>query len=155
VIYMKNKIIIPTILSLLVGSYLGFVIFNQYKNTSETVFSESTIIYFLQQGVYSSKESMENNTKLLSEYIYTLEENQYRTFVSITASKENAEKIKNIFNHKGIDIYIKERNIEDMAFVEKLKQYDEIIRTSTDENAIMELESQILNEYELVVKSNK
>jgi len=152
---MKNKIIIPTILSLLVGSYLGFVIFNQYKNTSETVFSESTIIYFLQQGVYSSKESMENNTKLLSEYIYTLEENQYRTFVSITASKENAEKIKNIFNHKGIDIYIKERNIEDMAFVEKLKQYDEIIRTSTDENAIMELESQILNEYELVVKSNK
>ena len=151
---MKNKIIVPTILSLLIGSYLGYIIFKQYKNTSQSVFSETTIIYFLQQGVYSSKESMDNNTKLLNEYIYTLDNNQYRVFVSITTDKNNAEKLKAIYNNKGIDIYIKERNIEDMAFVEKLKQYDEIIKTSNDENAILELESQILNEYELVVKEN-
>ena len=97
---------------------------------------------------------MDNNTKLLNEYIYTLDNNQYRVFVSITTDKNNAEKLKAIYNNKGIDIYIKERNIEDMAFVEKLKQYDEIIKTSNDENAILELESQILNEYELVVKEN-
>ena len=151
---MKNKIIIPSILSLLIGSYLGFIIFRQYKTTSKTVFSETTIIYFLQQGVYSTKESMEDNTKLLSEYIYTLEDNQYRVFVGITSDKSNSEKLKELFNNKGIDIYIKERNIEDMAFVEKLKQYDEIIRTSTDESAILKLENQILNEYELVVKQN-
>ncbi len=151
---MKNKIIIPSILSLMIGSYLGFIIFRQYKTTSQSVFSETTIIYFLQQGVYSSKESMEDNTKLLSEYIYTLEDGQYRVFVGITTDKSNSEKIKEIFNNRGIDIYIKERNIEDMAFVEKLKQYDEIIRTSNDESAILELESQILNEYELVVKEN-
>lgn len=151
---MRNKIIIPSILSLMIGSYLGFIIFRQYKTTSQSVFSETTIIYFLQQGVYSSKESMEDNTKLLSEYIYTLEDDQYRVFVGITTDKSNGEKIKEIYNNKGIDIYIKERNIEDMAFVEKLKQYDEIIRTSTDEGAILELESQILNEYELVVKEN-
>jgi len=151
---MKNRIIIPTILSLMIGSYLGFIIFRQYKTTSESVFSETTIIYFLQQGVYSSKESMENNTKLLSEYIYTLEDNLYRVFVSITTDRSNAEKLKEIYNNKDIDIYIKERTIDDMAFIEKLKQYDEIIKTSTDEDAIMELESQILNEYELVVKEN-
>ena len=151
---MKNKIIIPSVLSLMIGSYLGFIIFRQYKTTSQSVFSETTTIYFLQQGVYSSKESMEDNAKLLSEYIYTLEDEQYRVFVGITTDKSNSEKIKGIFNNKGIDIYIKERNIENMAFVEKLKQYDEIIRTSNDETAILELESQILNEYELVVKEN-
>ncbi|MBE6153789.1 MAG: hypothetical protein E7166_06160 [Firmicutes bacterium] len=151
---MKNKIIIPTILSIFVGLYLGYIIFNQYKNTSQTVFSETRTIYFLQQGVYSSKESMENNTKLLSEYIYSLDNDQYRVFVSITTDMENAKKIKNIFNNKGVDIYIKEGNISDMAFVEKLKQYDEIIKNSNDESVILELENQILSEYELVVKSN-
>lgn len=151
---MKNKIIIPSILSLLIGSYLGFIIFRQYKNTSETVFSETTIIYFLQQGVYSTKESMEDNTKSISEYIYTLENNQYKVYVGITTEKNNALKIKEIFNDKGIDIYIKEMNIDDMSFIEKLKQYDEIIKVSTDNNAIIELENQILNEYELVVRQN-
>lgn len=152
---MKNKILIPTVLSLLIGSYLGFIVFRQYKNNSETVFSEKTIIYFLQQGVYSTKESMEDNTKLLNEYIYTLEDNKYRVFIGITADKSNAEKIENIYKNKSIDIYIKERNILDMSFVEKLKQYDEIIRTSNDDNVILELQNQILNEYELVVKENK
>ena len=151
---MKNKIIIPTFLSLLIGSYLGFIIFKQYKNTSQTVFSETTTIYFIQQGVYSSKESMINNTKLIGEYIYSFEDNQYRVFIGMTTDKSNAEKIKEIFNNKEIDTYIKERNIDDMAFVEKLKQYDEIIKSSNDDSVILELQSQILNEYELVVKEN-
>ena len=152
---MKHKIIIPIFLSLLVGSYLGFLIFKQYKSTSESVFLESEPIYFLQQGVYSSKESMEENTKLISEYIYSLEDNQYRVFVGISTSLDNANKIKEIYNKKGIEIYIKERNISDSAFVEKLKQYDELIKNSNDESAILELLKQILSEYELVVKSNK
>lgn len=151
---MKNKIIVPTFLSLLIGCYLGFIIFKQYKNTSQTVFSETTTIYFIQQGVYSSKESMKDNTKLIGEYIYNLEENKYRVFVGMTTDKSNAEKIKKIFNSKQLDTYVKERNIDDMAFVEKLKQYDEIIRSSNDDSVILELQSQILNEYELVVKDN-
>lgn len=151
---MKHKIIIPTLLSILIGTYFGYVIFKQYKNTSQSVFIEDTTIYFLQQGVYSSKESMETNTNLISEYIYYLDDNQYRVFVSITTDKSNADKIKGIFNKKGIDIYIKENNIDDKAFVEKLKQYDEIIKATNDESTILELVKQILNEYELVVKSN-
>ncbi len=152
---MKYKIIVPLILSLLIGSFLGFVIFRQYKETSKSVFLEETPIYFLQQGVYSKKESMEENTKLLEHYIYTKENNQYRVFVSINTNKDNAEKIKTIFNDKGIDIYIKEGKIENKAFVEKLKQYDELIKASNDEQAIKEIIKQILSEYELAVKENQ
>lgn len=152
---MKFKIIIPILLSIIIGTYLGYMIFNQYSNNSESIFSESIPIYFLQQGVYSSKTSMEDNTKLLSEYIYSLEDNKYRVFVGISSDKKNSEKVKSIFNKKGIDIYIKEGYISDKSFVEKLKQYDQIITSSNDEGAILELEKQILSEYELVVKSNK
>jgi len=152
---MKSKLIVPITLSIFIGSYLGFLLFKQYKNTSQSVFYETTPIYFLQQGVYSTKESMESNTKLLSDYIYSLEDNQYRVFVALTTNKDNAEKIKTIFNNKQIDIYIKESSISDASFVEKLKQYDELIKTSEDESVIIGLLKQILSEYELVVKSNK
>ena len=152
---MKSKLIVPITLSIFIGSYLGFLLFKQYKNTSVSVFNETTPIYFLQQGVYTTKESMEENTKLLSDYIYSLEDNQYRVFVAITTDSENAEKIKTIFNNKKIDIYIKEDNISDASFIEKLKQYDELIKTTNDESVIIGLLKQILSEYELVVKSNK
>jgi len=152
---MKSKLIVPITLSIFIGSYLGFLLFKQYKNTSQSVFNETTPVYFLQQGVYSTKESMESNTKLLSDYIYSLEDNQYRVFVALTTNKDNAEKIKTIFNNKQIDIYIKESSISDASFVEKLKQYDELIKTSEDESVIIGLLKQILSEYELVVKSNK
>lgn len=150
-----KKIIVPLISSLLIGSFLGLIIFKQYKSTSESVFLEATTIYFLQQGVYSSKENMEKYTANLDSYIYTIEDNQYKVFVSINTIKDNASKIKEIYNNKGIDIYIKEGKIEDKAFIEKLKQYDELIKVSDDEDTTMEIVKQILSEYELVVKENQ
>ena len=152
--YMIKKVLIPLVLSLTLGFSFGIIIYNQYKNNSESVFSENIPIYFLQQGVYSSKESMEENTKNISDYIYSVENNQYKVFVSINTNFDNAKKIKQIFNNKGIYIYIKELNVTDKAFVEKLKQYDELIASSVDDVAILGLAKQIISEYELVVKEN-
>ncbi len=153
---MKRKIILPTILSLLIGGYLGYLIFNQYKQNNVTTFSESDEpIYFLQQGVYSSEESILSNTKEISDYIYFKEDDKYKVYVGITTSKENAEKISNIFKDKNIDIYIKEMGISDKAFVEKLKQYDELIKATEDQNVILGIIKQILSEYEQVVKNGE
>lgn len=153
---MKSKLIIPTIISLVVGSYLGYLIFNQYKNnTIIPAFNEQENVYFLQQGVYSSIESINENTKMISDYIYYKENDQYKVYVGITTSRDNAAKIKQIFNNKNYDIYIKEIPISDNAFIEKLKQYDELINATTDEAVILGIIKQILNEYELVVKNDE
>ncbi len=153
---MKRKIILPTILSLLIGGYLGYLIFNQYKQNNVTTFNESDeSIYFLQQGVYSNEESILSNTKEISDYIYFKEDDKYKVYVGITTNKENAEKISNIFKDKNIDIYIKEMGISDKAFVEKLKQYDELIKATEDQNVILGIVKQILSEYEQVVKNGE
>lgn len=153
---MKRKIILPTILSLLIGGYLGYLIFNQYKQNNITTFNESDEpIYFLQQGVYSNEESILSNTKEISDYIYFKEDDKYKVYVGITTNKENAEKISNIFKDKNIDIYIKEMGISDKAFVEKLKQYDELIKATEDQNVILGIVKQILSEYEQVVKNGE
>ena len=151
---MIKKVFVPFVLSLIFGLSFGLLIFKQYKNTNESVFSENTPIYFLQQGVYSTKESMEENTKNISDYIYALDNSQYRVYVSINSNFINAKKISQIFKDKGIDIYIKELNISNKAFVEKLKQYDELIASSNDNAEILNLAKQIISEYELVVKEN-
>ena len=153
---MKRKIILPTILSLLIGGYLGYLIFNQYKQYNITTFNEADEpIYFLQQGVYSNEESIQSNTKEISDYIYFKEDDKYKVYVGITTNKENAEKISNIFKDKNIDIYIKEMGISDKAFVEKLKQYDELIKATEDQNVILGIVKQILSEYEQVVKNGE
>jgi len=153
---MKNRIIIPTIISLAVGSYLGYIIFNQYKN-NETIstFNEEIKVYFLQQGVYSNIENIEKNTTMISDYIYFKDNEQYKVYVGITTNSDNAQKIKQIFNNKNYDIYIKEMTILDKSFVEKLKQYDELISTTNDEAVILGILKQILSEYEMVVKSEE
>ena len=156
---MKQKIIIPTIFSLLIGGYLGYLIFTQYNrnNVDNTVFNEADTdaVYFLQQGVYSSVENIEENTKLISDYIYAKEDDKYKVYVAITTNRANADKISNIFKEKNYDIYVKEVNISDKAFVEKLKQYDQLIEASEDQNVILGIVKQILNEYELVVKNEQ
>jgi len=154
---MKRKIILPTILSLIIGSYLGYLIFNQYKTgNNNTVFKQTNeSIYFLQQGVYSSEESINENTKGISDYIYFKEDDKYKVYVGLTTNKENVSKISDIFKDKNFDIYVIEKEIPDKAFIEKLKQYDELIKTTDDQNVILGLLKQILNEYEQVVKNGE
>ena len=152
-IVMKKSNLIPIILSLAIGIYLGNIIYTSYKNNLklEESFNEDNVAYILQQGVYSSKDSMNENTKNLTDYIYVLDNNKYVVFVCITSNMDNANKIKTIYNDKGIDIYIKDINISDSAFYEKLKEYDKMISNNSDNNEILNIEEQVLKEYELLM----
>ena len=69
---MIKRMVVPVTFALLVGSLLGFFLFRQYdKEEIAKVgnIGESKEVYFLQVGVYSSKESMEANTKKIPNYI--------------------------------------------------------------------------------------
>ena len=145
------KFLIPTALSITIGLYLGKLIYNNYENKLELeqTFNSSNTVYFLQQGVYSTKESMSENASGLTDYIYVLDEDKYRVFIGITTDKEVVEKIKSIYADKGMDIYAKEEVIDDSAFIEKLKEYDKLIIDSADTNEILNYENQIMKEYEV------
>ena len=61
VIIMKIKSVIPAILCILVGFFMSNFMFNQYDKNIETVFNEKNKVYFLQIGVYSSRDNMKEN----------------------------------------------------------------------------------------------
>lgn len=147
---MKEKIIMPIIACVLVGFFMSKFMFSQYDSglALTTKLESKEKLYFLQQGVYTTVDSMKENTSLLPYYIYTEEEGKYYVYVGITKDKENLEKVKGYFKNKGYDIYIKELEISNDAFLQVFDQYEILLKNTTDENAISAIMSSVLAKYE-------
>ena len=145
-----KKYFFPILFALVIGFLLAFIVLKQYQNVSLTLptLASSEKLYFLQQGVYSSKESMEKNTSGLEHYIYSFENNQYYVYVGITRIKENADKLKGFFTEKGYSIYIKELSIQNQKFLAILDQYDSLLQETQDTKMYTTICGQVLSKYE-------
>ena len=84
---MKKKII-AALLLLILGTILGTKIYSA-KESIENVFASGQIYYFLQEGVYTSKEIMEENTKNITSKIINKENNKYYVYLGITKDETN------------------------------------------------------------------
>jgi hypothetical protein len=152
---MKRKLgfLIPMILAILTGYLCGEIVYGQYKK-NVTTFNETNQVFFLQQGVYSSNDSMLSNTKELDSFLNIQENNKYYVYVGITKNSENAQKLKEIYAQKGNDIYIKEINVTNADFISMLIQYDNLIANITDINEILAIEKSVLSTYEELILNN-
>ena len=83
-----KKYLKTLIMALIIGFFLSNFFINQYKdyNGIKTV-GLSTNLYFIQYGVYSSKELMEQNTIQLENYVYNLKDGMFYVYVGITKNK--------------------------------------------------------------------
>lgn len=143
------------ILSLVVGVFLGKFMINQYSDLQVVpVMNNSFNLFFLQQGVYNSEDSMKENMIDFPYYIYNLEDDGYHTYVGITKNENNANKIKEFFYNKGYDIYIKEIGVNNISFITVVEQYDLLLNDATGE-MIGDICGQVLSSYEeLVLNGN-
>jgi len=144
---------LPTLLALITGLVLGKFVLNQYDFSGKIIptMSASKNAYFIQQGVYSSKESMEENTKSFPYYIYMLNNDKYYVYIGITFLEENMEKIKGYYKQKGYTTYVKQININNEDFITVLEQYDILLKETTDSEVVGTVCSQVLNKYEELV----
>ena len=147
---MKANFIIPIIISILLGGLCGKLVFDQYQK-KEPVFDEKNSAYFLQQGVYSTKESMEKNTKNLPSKLVVLEEEKYYVYVGITKSQKNADKIKNTYKDLGFDLYQKEVIVNSNEFIQGLEQYDLLLDSAKKKEEIKSVSDVILASYEEIL----
>ena len=154
---MKNYIV-PIISALLVGFLLAKFMIDQYdkKENLKTIFNNSNTLYFIRQGIYSDKESMEKNMTDFSYYIYNLEDDKYHTYIGIKSSKKNSQKLKDFYEKLGYITYIKEINISSKSFMEVLEQYDKLLENTDEEKTIKAICSQVLSKYEeLILNEHK
>lgn len=148
------KKIFPIISAIIIGVCLAKFMFNQYNYNSplSTVFNNGTKVYFLQQGVYSSYESMQTSLASFSYYIYTLESDKYYVYVAITKSEENLEKLKGYYSNLGYSMYVKELSINNTEFLNLLEQYDTLLLKSSENSVIEAITIQTLTKYEELIK---
>ena len=147
-----KKYLFPIILSLCIGSLLAYLIINSYSDVdSISVSSNAKEVYYLRQGVYSSKENMENGMQDFPHYIYNVEDNMYNTYIAISKNKKNIEKLKGFYQKKGYDTYIEAKITDNEDFLIVLEQYDKVLSETDDENAIKTICNQVLAKYEEMV----
>ena len=143
-----KKYLLTIIISLLVGFLLSFYMLKEYQKTDIfPVFNESETAYLIQQGVYSSMESMQENTTHLTDYIYSVIDDMYYVYIGISLDSSNVNKLQEYYKNKDINTIIKTTTLTDQEFIETLRQYDMVLNNTSDEDTIKEICKQVLSKY--------
>ena len=150
-----KKYLLTFLVALIIGFFLSAFFLKQYDNFEgiKVVSSTGENLYFIQYGVFSSLESLEDNTINLQNYVYNKKDNLYYVYVGITKLDENAKKIVNYYKNLGYDAIIKEFSITNKEFLELLVNYDEVLKNTEDQTVIASIINQTLIKYEEVVIS--
>lgn len=144
-----KKYLLTIIISILIGCFLSNYIIKKYEESplSLPVFSETETVFLLQQGVYSTYESMQKNTSNLTDYIYSNIDNMFYVYIGMTLDKDNATKLQGYYKEKNIQTILKTTTINDINFINSLKQYDIILKETNDNATIKEICKQVLSKY--------
>ncbi|MGN1355376.1 MAG: hypothetical protein ACI4WP_01780 [Bacilli bacterium] len=142
-----------SIFSIALGAIAGIILNNTYKEKlSNSFLNEEKTYYFIQEGVYSSTSSMQENTKdLLVKTVDSKNDKQY-VYLGITRDEKNAKKLKEIYENKGYQIYIKEQNLSNEEFYNNVTQFDILINSTNKESEILTIEEVVLANYEELIK---
>lgn len=150
-----KKILIPLISAIAIGLILGLYVFSQYEKDLNTISQEDETIYILQAGVYSNEENVKKYTTKVNYYITHHDGNYYRVYVAITHNKDLVDRLEECFVSKGNDIYVREQKINNLEYLELLRQYDLLLQSSSGDDELLQIEKQVLSKYEELILRNE
>lgn len=150
-----KKTMIVSLASIILGALSAMLLNSTYKEKLINTFSEGKTYYFIQEGVYSSKEIMTENTKDIQVKTVDTLNNQHYVYLGITRDNNNAKKIKDIYEKKGYQIYIKEQNLSNEEFYNNVTQFDILVNSTDKASEILTIEEVVLANYEELIKKDK
>ena len=140
-----KKLFIMCLISGFISVMFGNYIFNIYKNKLDDtleVISTNEKVYMLLYGSYNSKEKVDNLK--ISDYLLEVDD-FYKVYIGITRTIENANTIKEIHKQLGNDIYIREKIINNLEFLDYLNYNDNYEKKSNEE--ILNIQKNIIKKY--------
>lgn len=146
---MNKKFLLSVVIMMLLGIATAKVVYS--KTISKEDRGDDNLIYFLQLGVYTNKNSMSLDTKSVENKIVAVEDGKYYVYVGISKDKDNLKKISNIYDDLGYSLYIKEQKVIDAEFRTNLEQFDKLLKSAKNEEEINTINSVILSSYEEMV----
>ena len=145
-----KKTMLLAVIFVVLGAICGNYLYQKAPD-SISVFQEDNAYYFLQEGVYSSKEIMQENAGDLTNKLTILEDNKYYVYVGITKTRENAEKIQKIYKDMGYQTYINEMKLDNEEFSNNVVQFDLLVKESDSADDILTIEEVVLANYEELI----
>ena len=106
-----KKILTVSSIFILLGFFVGNSIFSKRVNVVREIKNNDTY-YFLEEGVYSSKENLQNNISKITQKVISQNKEYYYVYIAITKNIDIAEKIKKLYEDKGYKIKIKEMRLK-------------------------------------------
>lgn len=147
-----KKTFIYMLVAIILGGISGKILYQKYDET-ELVFNESNRAYFLQEGVYETKDSLERNTKDIDPKLVINKNNKYYVYVGISKSLDGINKIKKTYKKKGYSTTKKEIEVADDSFLTNLEQYDILLDSAISADDILTIEEVVLSNYEEISKN--
>lgn len=148
-----KKTVIWGITFICLGFLMGDLIFNNRDLILDSINSRGEVYYFIQEGVYSDKEILENNLSKLDHKIIDYNNNRFYVYVGITKSKEVAEKLQKIYTKKGVQVIQKEKYLENEEFSSNVAQFDLLIDETDVTEEILTIEEVVLANYDELIKN--
>lgn len=135
---------ITGLISFLFGNYIFSVYKKNLENAIKSVSSTYEKVYMLEYGSYKDKNKALNTN--LDNYILETQDGFYKVYVGVTLNSELATKIKSIYKKLGNDIYIREKYISSLEFVDYLNNHEVLSDTSSNDEVLI-MEEDIINKY--------
>lgn len=137
-----RKIIISILISSSLGSICGILVYKIYF-TDNMLSIDNNTIYLIQSGAYSSYDNMRASAVNYS-YIYYEEDNLYKIIIGITKSKDNINKIKEVY---GEEVIVNTYYNDDELLNSKIIEYDRKLNNTNDLEEEKKIIIEMLNLY--------
>ncbi len=138
-------------IAIVLGFISAQIVYSTYRNNLS---SSSYNAYLLQIASFENVDSISSDMKDNADYLIVNENNMYNVYVGITTDLSNANKIKNIYEKKDIEVYIKPTVINNIEFVSNLEQYDLLLSEVENEDNLISISDVVLSSYEEIVLGN-
>lgn len=148
---MKKVLIISSIFI-----FLGFLVGNKiFMKRIEVIkeFNKNNTYYFLEEGVYSSKEMLKTNISKITQKVISQNKEYYYVYIGITKNKEVAEKIKQLYEERGYKIQIKEKRLKNEEFSNNVNQFDILLKEAKTFDEVLTIEKIILSNYDDLINN--
>lgn len=143
-----RKFLISLLICVLIGCVCATIIYNGMKKDEKLAINNKEVtIYLFQVGAFKNYKNVDTITKTLNNYIVEEKDNTYFVYVGITKDKKNIDKLREFFNKNVNNIYVKEKKVSNINFLNHLKKYDSLLKETTNYETIKLINKEILNKY--------
>ena len=143
-----KKSLITIFLAIILGYICASFILEEYRLSN---FEDFNNIYYLQIGAYNKLDNALADLTSITNKKVIKEDDKYYSYIGITSSIDNANRIKKLYKEQGINVYIKEKYLNNKDFIYDLEQYDILIKNAKSKEEIDKVLETILSSYEVNV----